>query len=121
MISAALAKTDSTKTGLTAFKLTLPGFIVPFAFVYNPALVMNGAWYEIALVATTSMLGVYALAGSVVGMHLRHCRGLERLAAFAAAVLLIRSLAVGCTTITKPAPQSVLAFHEKRAPKFQES
>ena len=44
----------------------------------------------------------------------------RRLAAFAAAVLLIRSLAVGCTTIAKPAPQGVLAFHEKRAPKFQE-
>ncbi|APZ54025.1 TRAP transporter permease [Salipiger abyssi] len=87
--AAALAKTDSTKTGLTAFKLTLPGFIVPFAFVYNPALVMNGAWYEIMLVTATSMLGVYALAGSVVGMHLRRSRGIERLAAFASAVMLI--------------------------------
>ncbi|MEY8826940.1 TRAP transporter permease [Sedimentitalea sp. XS_ASV28] len=87
--AAALAKTDSTKTGLTAFKLTLPGFIVPFAFVYNPALVMNGAWYEIALVSVSSMLGVYALAGSVVGMHLRRSTRIERLVAFSAAVMLI--------------------------------
>ncbi|AFT71132.1 TRAP transporter, 4TM/12TM fusion protein [Alloalcanivorax dieselolei B5] len=87
--AAALAKADATRTGLTAFKLTLPGFIVPFAFVYNPALVMNGAWYEILLVALSSILGVYTMAGTAVGMHLRHSTRIERLTGFVGAILLI--------------------------------
>lgn len=87
--AAALAKADATRTGLTAFQLTLPGFIVPFAFVYNPALVMNGAWHEILLVSVSSILGVYAMAGAIVGVHLRSSTRLERLVAFIGAILLI--------------------------------
>lgn len=87
--AAALAKANATRTGITAFQLTLPGFIVPFAFVYNPALVMNGAWHEILLVTVSSILGVYAMAGAIVGVHFRSSTRIERLVAFAGAILLI--------------------------------
>lgn len=87
--AAALAKTNAMKTGLQAFRLTLPGFIIPFAFVYNPALVMQGTWLESIWVTVTCGIGVYALASSMVGMGLRESTFVERLAGIAAAILLI--------------------------------
>lgn len=87
--AAALARTDATSTGIQAFKLTLPGFLIPFAFAYNPALVMNGTWMEIVWVTLTCGLGVFAMAGTVVGMHLRRSTTVERVIAFAAAIMLI--------------------------------
>lgn len=87
--AAALAQTNATSTGVQAFKLTLPGFLIPFAFAYNPALVMNGAWYEVVWVTVSCAIGIYAIAGSVVGMHQRRSTNVERAIAFGSALLLI--------------------------------
>ena len=87
--AAALAGTDSTKTGLQAFKLTIPGFIIPFAFIYNPALVMEGEWLDIIVVVASCLVGVYALSTTVVGMGLRRMGLASRAIAFTSAILLI--------------------------------
>ena len=87
--AAAIAKANAAACGWQAFKLTLPGFLIPFAFIYNPALILNGTWPEIIWVTLTSALGVYALAGAMVGMHFRVSSLVERGLAIAAAVLLI--------------------------------
>ena len=41
--AAGVARCNPTKTGVFAFKLSLSGFILPFMFVYNPVLLMQGA------------------------------------------------------------------------------
>ncbi|MGH7355649.1 MAG: TRAP transporter permease, partial [Candidatus Rokuibacteriota bacterium] len=42
-------------------------FIVPFMFVYQPALLMIGPWSQILLAAGTSALGVICLAAGLQG------------------------------------------------------
>lgn len=36
----AIADSSTSKTGWLAFMLGLPGFIIPFVYVYNPALLI---------------------------------------------------------------------------------
>ena len=75
--------------GLQSVKFAAAGFIVPFFFVYSPALLFQGAWGEILRVLATGTLGVVALAAALEGHFLRPATWLERAVFFAAAVLLI--------------------------------
>jgi len=75
--------------GLQALKFAAAGFIVPFFFVYNPALLFSGPWSEILRAVATGTVGVVALAAGLEGYFLRPARWLERGLFLAAAVLLI--------------------------------
>ncbi len=75
--------------GVQAVKFAAAGFIVPFFFVFNPALLFSGTWDEILRAVITGTIGVVALAASMEGYFLRAANLLERLLLFAAALLLI--------------------------------
>ena len=62
-----LAKSDIWKTGWQAVKVGSAGFIVPFMFVYEPALLMIGDWQTIAHVAITATTGCILLAAGLIG------------------------------------------------------
>ncbi|HEV7373077.1 TRAP transporter permease [Arenibaculum sp.] len=64
---AAIAGSDPMRTSITAFKLGLAAFIVPFMFFYSPALLMEGSWTQILRVSVTGTIGVWLLAASVQG------------------------------------------------------
>jgi TRAP-type uncharacterized transport system fused permease subunit len=65
------------------------GFIVPFMFVYEPAMLMIGTWTEIAHVFASGVVGCLALAAGLHGYLVRTCAGWERAALVAAALLLV--------------------------------
>jgi TRAP-type uncharacterized transport system fused permease subunit len=54
-------------TAWQAMRLGTVLFIVPFMFVYSPALLMIGTWPEIAFAAGTAAIGVFCLAGGLQG------------------------------------------------------
>jgi TRAP transporter 4TM/12TM fusion protein len=87
---AALAGADTMKTGWTAWKIALAGFLLPYVFVYNPALIWMGDVSEAILASITSVIGAASLSAGVVGYIKRPLSGLERVAALAAAFLLIK-------------------------------
>lgn len=78
---AGIAGGDPMRTGFQALKLSLAGFIVPFLFVYNPAMLMidtaNVAvnarefafptWTTIVSIVFTSVVGILALGAAVEG------------------------------------------------------
>ena len=76
-------------SGLQAMKFAAAGFIVPFFFVYNPALLFSGEWSEIARAVVTGTIGVIALAAGLEGYFIRTATWLERALFLAAAFLLI--------------------------------
>ena len=49
------------RSGVQAVKFAAAGFIVPFFFVYNPALLFSGPWEDIARAVVTGSIGVVAL------------------------------------------------------------
>lgn len=89
---AGLAGADPTRTGLVAFRLALAGFVLPFMWVYNPALIMQGELLQILLAATSAVIGILALAGAVQGyLFSSHARWYERILLGIGALMLIKA------------------------------
>ena len=87
--AASIGKAGLWGSGVQAVKFAAAGFIVPFFFVYNPALLFSGPWIEILRAVVTGSIGVVALAASMEGYFLRTATWFERVLFFAAALLLI--------------------------------
>ena len=88
--AAALAKANMWRAGFESVRIAAAGFIVPFMFVYEPALLAIGEWETIALAAATATVGVMCLAASLYGYLLAPLALWQRLALAAGAILLIK-------------------------------
>ncbi len=87
--AASISRCGVWAAGWQAVKFGAAGFIVPFFFVYYPALLFTGPWLEIALAAVTGLVGVVALAAALEGYLIRPATWLERGMFLAGALLLI--------------------------------
>jgi TRAP transporter 4TM/12TM fusion protein len=66
-VAAGLAGSDPFRTALIATRLGIVAYIVPFVFIYNPALLMRGPLPEIVLGIVTAVAGVTCLAWGLGG------------------------------------------------------
>ena len=87
---ASIANTPPMKTGFAAWRIGLVGFIVPFMFVYGPALILEDSIPQIILACVTACIGVWALAISLEGYIFRDFPWWQRVIPFVAALLLIK-------------------------------
>jgi len=87
--AAGLAGSPFIKTGLAATRVAFVAFIVPFMFVYRPALLTLGSPGEIAEAAVFSALGVFIASIGLEGMFRGPLAWWERAIALAAAAALI--------------------------------
>ncbi|WP_051302036.1 TRAP transporter permease [Salibacterium aidingense] len=83
--AAGIADSKPMGTSLTAFKIAIPAFIIPYIFVFHNELLMQGEWYEIIYTTVTALIGVIILAASIVGCYLQKMNWLERIVLFLAA------------------------------------
>ena len=68
--AAGIAGADPMKTGGTAVKLALAGFIIPFIYVYNPILLFVDATPLPRIQAViTALVGVYLLSMFTIGYY----------------------------------------------------
>lgn len=87
---AGIAGAEPMKTGVTAVKLALAGFIVPFIYVFNPILVLvDYSFVPFALAVGTAMLGVMLLGMSTVGYFRGALSMWKRALALAGALFLL--------------------------------
>lgn len=75
---AAIAEADAMCTGFIAMKLAVVAFIVPFFFVLQPSLLMQGSAMDVTQACVTSIIAMYALAGSMQGYLLITANIIER-------------------------------------------
>jgi len=87
--AAGLGNTDPMKTGYTAFRIGVTGFIIPFMFIYRPALILEGSFLMIITSFLATSLGVYALCAATQGYLLGKLILIKRVILFIAALLLI--------------------------------
>ncbi len=87
--AAAIAKDSMWKVGVTAFRLGITGFIIPYVFIYNQTLLMQGTPIEIAVSFITAIIGVVCLAASIQGWFTRILKWPLRLLLTAVAFSLI--------------------------------
>jgi len=87
---AGIAGANSMKTGLTAIKLALAGFLIPYIFALSPALILvNVTWFQALHVFITALMGIIALAAAVQGYFVSKTLIHERLLLFVSAFALI--------------------------------
>jgi TRAP transporter 4TM/12TM fusion protein len=87
--AASLAKADMWDTGWAAMRIGAAGYIVPFMFVYEPALLLIGPWHISLFAFGSAAIGVMALAAGLHGYLLASARMWERAVLVVAALLLI--------------------------------
>ena len=87
--AAGIAKTGLWETGMEAVRLALVLFMIPFVFVYNPALLGIGAPLDIAWVFFTCSAGVVGLGIGVIGYWKGPLSKVMRALFIVAALLLI--------------------------------
>jgi TRAP transporter 4TM/12TM fusion protein len=87
--AAAIAGSPPMATAWQSMRLGAVLFIVPFMFVYQPALLMLGSWPEILAASGTAALGVVCLAAGLQGWLRRRATLLDRALLFAAGFLFV--------------------------------
>jgi TRAP transporter 4TM/12TM fusion protein len=86
--AANIAREPGWNTGWTAVAVGWSTFFIPFLFVVEPALLMEGSWYWIAWQFVRNMLGIYVGTAAIVGFAFTRLSLAMRLV-FAAAALAI--------------------------------
>ena len=76
----AIAKSNPMKTGVTATRLAITAFIVPYIFAYNPQmLLINAEWYEVLQIVITSLIGIFAVSAGMEGYMITKAPWWQRL------------------------------------------
>jgi len=65
--AASLARSKPMETGFEAMRIGTIIYFVPFFFVLNPALLLQGPWTEIAAVITTALVGILLVSAGLQG------------------------------------------------------
>ncbi|MEC9104533.1 MAG: TRAP transporter fused permease subunit, partial [Pseudomonadota bacterium] len=93
--AASIAKAGPMSTAWEAMRFGWTAYIVPFLFVFSPALLLIGEPGDIALAISTAVIGVYAVSASFVGWLRGPIATPLRLATGAAGVALMLPPGVG--------------------------
>jgi TRAP transporter 4TM/12TM fusion protein len=87
---AAIAKSNPIKTGVTATRLAITAFIIPYIFVFNPEMLfINTDAVHVVRIIVTSVIGMFGLSAGLEGYMFRRVNVPERLMAIAGGLLLI--------------------------------
>ena len=97
-----MARESGMKIGIQAVRIALPGFIVPYMAVYDPALMLQpvpglegaGYWLAVAYIASKTMLAPLLWGAAAAGYFRGPLVWWERLLATGAAALLVLALPI---------------------------
>lgn len=87
--AASIADANPLEIAVSAVRMAITAFIVPFAFIYGPGLLLQGSALAIAFNVVTAIVGVLVMAAGVEGWLRARIDGLARWLLLAAGVALI--------------------------------
>ncbi len=88
-IGSAIANSNWLKTAIFAIRLSIGAFIIPFMFLFSPALLFVGSTTEIFRSVITSFIGVTALSIGGIGYLFKNLSLIERALLYAIGILLV--------------------------------
>ena len=92
LVASSIAKADFFRTGFTAVRLGLPGFVLPFVFVLRPEMLMlQGGLLDTLFVTIVALIGIAALNVALEGYLWGRMSWLERILLVPAAIGLLHS------------------------------
>ena len=117
---AGLAGCDPNKTGYKAFRLAFCSFLMPYLFVYNPVLLMEGGVLDVLWSLVTALIGAYLLASGFEGFFFRwSLKWFERpLMILGAVMLIVPGMVTDLVGIAIIVVEFVTEFMFKRSEKF---
>ncbi len=78
--AAGIAEANVNRTGIEAFVIALPGFIIPFMFAIYPEMLLTyGSWPETIAVIVVSAISTACLTAGLKGWFMRKLNVIERL------------------------------------------
>ena len=87
---ASLAGANMWRTAVTASLLSLPAYILPYIFVLDPSLILQGtSWYGSALALVRSLFGCAAVAYAIIGPRKSNAEFVRRALCLVGGLLLI--------------------------------
>ncbi len=87
---AAIAQANPMKTALTATKLAIGAFIVPYVFALNPAMLfIETGVFEVILICITSVVGIFGVSSALEGYMVTNMKWYERVLGAVGGLLLI--------------------------------
>ena len=87
---AAIAGANPMKTAVTATKLAVGAFIVPYVFALNPAMLfIDTTAFDVVLICITSVVGIFGVSASLEGFLLCDMPWYERIISAVGGLLLI--------------------------------
>ncbi len=94
MVAAGLAGSDMWRTGLVGMQLATAAYLLPFVWVFNPALLLIGSWQAILYVILTTIVAGFLIAQTMVSLGSDGA-----LNKWLALIYAVAMLAVGSSTI----------------------
>lgn len=88
-VTSAIAKATPMKTALQALRLGIGFIILPFAFIYNPGLLLRGSTFEIFVAALATAIAMFSISASLEGYLLRPITKLERIVLFSSGIVML--------------------------------
>ena len=88
----AIAKSNPLKTGVTATRLAITAFIVPYIFAFSPEMLIVGSdkpWYDIVILVITALCGIYIVSAGMEGYMFKNMPVWERIMALAGGLCMI--------------------------------
>lgn len=87
--AAGIAGANANQVGWTAVRIGILAFIVPYMFVFSPALLLEGPILEVIWAIATALFGVIVMGHAMEGYLIRNIGWLKRLLLVVAALLTI--------------------------------
>ena len=110
----AIAKSNPMKTGVTATRIAIAAFIVPYVFAFSPEMLLLGApVYRAVQIAVTSFIGMYGVAAGMEGFMQTKLNWPQRLFCIACGLMLIDTGVL--TDIVGITGIAVMTFLQRRA------
>jgi len=88
----AIAKSNPMKTGVTATRLAITAFIVPYIFAFSPEMLIIGSnkpWYEIVLLVITAIAGIVMISAGMEGYFFKGMPWWQRIIALAGGLCMV--------------------------------
>jgi TRAP-type uncharacterized transport system fused permease subunit len=76
--AASIAQSDPMRTAVHSMRFGAAKYIVPFLFVFSPALLLKGGATDVALAVLTAVLGAVLLGMAITGYFVREIGWLKR-------------------------------------------
>ncbi|MGO2154102.1 MAG: TRAP transporter permease, partial [Brevibacterium aurantiacum] len=86
---AGIAAANPMRAGVTALRIAIAGFLIPYVFILEPALLLQGTVSEMLIALVTLILGMVGVSAGLAGYFFGSANVVERLLLVAGGIALV--------------------------------